>query len=355
MDIGQLIPPPDFLQVQWGWFQLLQTGTFFCHLLVMNVMLGAAIISLWYQVATPDSAVAQLTAQKLPFSIAFAVNLGVAPLLFLQVLSGHFIYVSSILMASLWLSVVAVLIISYYAAYIYQLRYEDLAVLRGIPAGVMVAGLLYIAFIFSANMALMENPNAWPEYFARPEGWILNLNDPRLMPRFLHTVLGAVATAGLALALYGDYRQERGHSCPEHMVAGGCRLFSYATIANFGVGFWYLGSLPTGIFRQPGLAGKLMAFCLLLAIATTALAVINGLRERARQALAFLLLTLLAMTLVREFARAILLAPWRDYGEIPLRPEYSPFIFFLLVLGFGVFLVVYMARLVLSGLSGGQR
>ena len=46
MDPALLLPSPDAIPVPWGWFQALLLFTFFCHILLMNVMLGTACIAL---------------------------------------------------------------------------------------------------------------------------------------------------------------------------------------------------------------------------------------------------------------------------------------------------------------------
>ena len=41
-------------------------------------------------------------------------------------------------------------------------------------------------------------------------GWRLNLDDPSLVPRYLHMLLGAIAVAGAATALLGWTRHATG-------------------------------------------------------------------------------------------------------------------------------------------------
>ncbi len=128
MDPALLLPSPDAIPVPWGWFQALLLFTFFCHILLMNVMLGTACIALsgHFSRGGERGADSHRLAGVLPFTIAFAVNFGVAPLLFVQVLYGQFVYVSSILMARFWLAVIALLIASYSLAYLYKYRYDRL-------------------------------------------------------------------------------------------------------------------------------------------------------------------------------------------------------------------------------------
>ncbi len=68
----------------------------------------------------------------LPLVIAFAVNFGVAPLLFLQVLYGHFIYTSSILMGIFWISIIPALIIALLRSLSLRFSVQALSV-RSVP------------------------------------------------------------------------------------------------------------------------------------------------------------------------------------------------------------------------------
>ena len=87
-----LIPGTDAIPVAWGWFEFLLLLTFVLHLLFMNTMIGAAVISLVDNFrARKGPLIGSLgwdISRKLPWIIAFTVTLGVAPLLFVQVLDG---------------------------------------------------------------------------------------------------------------------------------------------------------------------------------------------------------------------------------------------------------------------------
>ncbi|MEJ2057351.1 MAG: hypothetical protein P8X39_05885 [Desulfofustis sp.] len=118
------IPTADTIPVAWGWFQFLLLLTFPVHLLAMNAMIGGLTIGIvqHFRGGETPARLAHRIAFSLPLVIAFAVNFGVAPLLFLQVLYGHFIYTSSVLMGIFWISVIPLLIVAYYGAYLYDFK-----------------------------------------------------------------------------------------------------------------------------------------------------------------------------------------------------------------------------------------
>ncbi len=345
---AHLIPTPDPLQVPWGWFQLLLSTTFLLHILAMNIMVGWAIITFCNHAFNQSiPAENQLISQKLPFTIAFTVNFGVAPLLFLQVLYGHFMYTSSVLMAVFWLSIVALLILAYSAAYIYNLQFTRMSGLHTLVSGIIAVLLLAITFLFTNNMSLMVSPESWVRYFDHPQGMLLNFGDPTLLPRYLHSVFASVAVGGLALGLYYDWQRRRGDQTAAAHIPLAMNWFVYATISNFGVGTWYFGGLPTTIRTVTGVAGAFLLGFLLAGIAAAILSLIYGLQHRVRHAAGAVLGAIICMVTVRELVRRQTLAPWFSTSDLEVVPQYSPLILFLLIFAAGLYLVWWMIKLVL--------
>ncbi|MCX5869627.1 MAG: hypothetical protein NTY00_03115 [Deltaproteobacteria bacterium] len=345
---AHLIPTPDPLQVPWGWFQLLLSTTFLLHILAMNIMIGWAIITFCnhafnQKIPTEN----QLISQKLPFTIAFTVNFGVAPLLFLQVLYGHFMYTSSVLMAVFWLSIVALLILAYSAAYVYNLQFAKISGLHTLISGIIALLLLAITFLFTNNMSLMVSPESWVRYFDHPQGMLLNFGDPTLLPRYLHSVFASVAVGGLALGLYYDWQRRRGNHAAAAHIPSAMNWFVYATIGNFGVGTWYFGGLPAAIRTATGATGAFLLCFLLAGITATILSLIYGLQNRVRHAAGAVLGAIICMVTVRELVRRQTLAPWFSTSDLEVVPQYSPLILFLLIFAAGLYLIWWMIKLVL--------
>ncbi|MBW1641793.1 MAG: hypothetical protein JRJ76_03035, partial [Deltaproteobacteria bacterium] len=232
MNIENLIPSPDSIPVPWGWFWLFLMITFFLHLLLLNVTIGTGIISLVKSIRGKenDLKTAKDLGVKLPYAIAFTITTGVAPLLFIQVLYGHFIYTSSVLMASYWLSIIALLLMAYYSAYIYDFKFDALGSSRSIFIAVSVIIFLIVAFFFSNNMTLMLMPEAWKAYFSNSRGTILNLYEPTLYPRYLHFLFASIANGGLFLALLNDFRSRKGNNDSRGNILLGLKWFTFAFI-----------------------------------------------------------------------------------------------------------------------------
>lgn len=342
-----LIPTPDAIPVPWGWFYVLLMLTFLLHLLLMNAMLGGGIIALMSSLRKDEQNIlaSKEFGYKWPYTIAFAVNLGVAPLLFIQVLYGHFIYTSSILMAVWWFSIVGMLILAYYSAYIFDFKFDTLGSMRTLFAGFSVVLLLIVAFMFTNNMTLMLQPERWSEYFNNSRGGLLNLNDPTLIPRYLHFVTGAIAVAGLYLAIVSRFNFIKSKVDPAALQELGMRYFTFATAIQVLIGLWFLISLPREVmllFMGGSAWGTiLLSLGLLLAMVVLYL---GHKRHVVKSAISIVLL-MLVMVLMRDLVRTGYLAPYFSLAELQVTPEYSPLIFFLVVFVAGLGLVGYMLKL----------
>ena len=347
MDPVSLVPAPDIIPVHWFWLHLLLTVTTFLHFVAMNVMLGTSFIAF----SSPfwrGNDVMPLNAhiaKTLPYSIAFTINLGVAPLLFLQVLYGQFFYTSSILMGVYWLSIFGLLIISYYAAYAYRLM-DDRSSMGRLYIGAAVLLLFGVSFLFSNNVSIMQMPEIWINYFSDRAGWMLNFSDPALLPRYLHFMASAVAMGGLAIALYFEIRKRRGATDGDEWIELGCNWFTVATIINFGFGFWFLGALPEAAYDPATLAGKIFFITIIGSVATIIPSVVYAQTGRIIPATAWALITILLMTLSRDILRLAYLKPYFSLSDLPYVPQYSPFILFLLALLGGIYLVGWMLKTV---------
>jgi len=352
MSPQSLIPVPDAISVHWGWFQLLLIVTFILHLLVMNAMLGSGIMALIREFHPDDRSEGynREISLKLPYTIAFTVNMGVAPLLFLQVLYGHFIYTSSILMAVYWISIIFVVILAYYAAYIYDFKFDALGGARKIFITLCVILLLWTGFIFSNNMVLMIQPANWTAYFSNPFGTLLNLKEPMLLPRYLHFVMASVAVGGLFQAFVWKMKEkQKGNAAA---VQSGLNWFSGATCIQFAVGIWFLVSLPKDKMMLFMGQSSLHTAVLVIGILVGLAALITASKGLVWLTSALALGTVTAMVLVRELLRSAYLNPYFSPENLKVIPEYSPMILFLVSFAAGIAIIVYMLKLAASGKEG---
>jgi hypothetical protein len=344
MDPAQLIPAPDTIPVAWPWLKGLLLPCFAVHLLFMNALLGTAVIG-WAHALRPGGRgldAARSVSGKLPFFMAFTINFGVAALLFLQVLFGHFLYASSILMARWWLSILALVLAAYGVAYWIDIKFDGLGSLRSLIWTFMVVALLLVGFVFVNNLTLLQDPGAWPRYFQAPAGMLWHTGDPALVPRYLHFVTASVAVGGLVMALL---RRNR----PAASRAAYMQWFAAATALQLFIGAWFFTSLPAAV-RRALMGGDTPAAVLFaVALLGVLLALVFGIRQRLGPAVAATLFTVGAMVLLRDTVRAICLAPFFTIDRLVVHPQYSPMAVFGLFLVLGLAAVGYMVRLYLKG------
>ncbi len=341
-----LIPTPDAIPVGWGWFQVLLTVTFVLHLVFMNLMLGGTIIALVNSLkgGAGNLAIARDASKKLPFSVALAVNAGVAPLLFLQVLYGHFVYTSSILMAVSWLSIIGLLILAYYGMYLFNFKFDSWGQGRNLLAAAAALIMLYIGFVFTNNWTLAVTPAKWGAYFSNPGGTIWNLGEPTLWPRYLHMVLGALAVGGLGLAAFGQFRASRGVDAAGQ-IDQGMNWFKWSTLVQMGIGVWWLIALREDAMKL-FMGGNVVATAsfgagFLLAIVSLLLGFLKKVWPTVWSTVA----TLLAMAVMREYVRFGYVREYFTPDQLKVETQYSSLILFLATFVIGIGCVWYMLKL----------
>ncbi len=345
MNPADLIPIPDPIGVPWQLFQALLLVGFFVHLLVMNAMLGTAMICLADRLRSKRGPTAGTGngAGLLPFSIAFTINTGIVPLLFLQVLYGNFIYTSSILMARWWMGAILVLMALYGGAYWYQGLYGRRPGLSLAVLAATVVGMLTMAFIISNNMTMMLMPATWQRYFQNPAGSLLNTANPMFWPRYLHMVTGALALGGLFRAVVGRWQVRCGRKDGLALVKSGLGWFVAGSALQVGFGFWLLLALRTDVMALM-LGGSVLATSLLVvALAGAGLALMFAIQARLWPTTTAALVTVGAMVLIRDIVRRAYLEGYFLPDRLQYTSRYGPFIFFLvfLILGGGALFYLY--------------
>lgn len=358
-------PPLPFPLPVWLMQTLLIAG-FFLHALPMNVVWGGSVIgAVMFFLGRKDTSSytyksAKALSISLPLFISFAITQGIVPLLFLQLLYGPAFYSSSIIMAAPWLSLLAILIVSYYIAYyiIYRVLKNDFGAKTAIKASVwmviMSIGFAAIASIFSNNMTLMQTPDKWmPLYSNNPHGLNLNLHEPQLLPRYTHFFVSSIAVTGMTLGCFGLYLTKRNAEFSTWLLKLGSRIFLGATILQIPVGLWFLKALPhshmaafmggdqlvTGVFIAS------MAL-MLVSILATAISSASGDRRLFIAGLVSNALLILAMIINRHQLRLMYLNPHVQPDAVAVSTQWDLLAIFLVSTVALILYLVWLSRLV---------
>lgn len=332
---------------------------FALHVLAMNSAVGGGLWTVWNYFRGRNAEhpysrrLANELAKMLPVLLAFTVTLGVAALLFVQVLFGNFLYASSILIGSLWLAVIPLVMVAYYGYYYVANTVDRGTSTTGYVALGSVFILLCVGFIYSNNMTLMLVPSRWPEmYRAHPNGWNLNLGDPHLYPRYLHMMNGAIAVFSAILAHIGMRKMKTDFEYGRWLVRRGATVFGVCSGIQFLLGLWLLMSVPRPImlaFLLDPLAGSLFGLSLISVIAAVVAIMVGAMAERPTKLVnagfGMMVITLALMVGMRHLLRAAYLKDYANLGALQVQPQVGVIAIFLVLFVGGLATVGYMLAL----------
>lgn len=351
----QPIPLPAPL---WLLQTLLVVG-FLLHILPMNVAFGGGITSAWLLATNKDNKesfayrLGKNLSNSLPLFISFAITQGIVPLLFLQLIYGPLYYTSSILMAVLWISILLLLMLGYYAAYTYKVKAEALKSWG--PWLLVLSTVLFgiIGFLFTNNMTLMLSPDKWSSLMhGAPSGFLLNLSDPQVIPRFVHFVVAAFAVTGLCVGCFGVYYHHKDPAYSKWLIQTGSGIFLVLTLLQVGVGFWFLFALPPEIVKnfmgqeQLGSISFMGSMVLsLVALLGTLLAWKDGSKNAFLVGLVGAVGTLLGMSVMRHMIRVYSTQSFLHPENLPVHWQWDLLVPFLILAALLVIYLVWLCKL----------
>lgn len=156
-------------------FLILGVLTWALHILAVHVVLGSLTLSLLGLLQRGNAQWQRLSAMLLNHAkvgVSIAIVLGVAPLLFVQVIYDPFWYVSNVLSARWAIAFILLLLLGYYALWLHYGRRSKHA--EKTSTGWLVMSLvllLVVGFIMHVLSYQMLSPNLWMSWYA-PGGQI---------------------------------------------------------------------------------------------------------------------------------------------------------------------------------------
>jgi len=237
------LPAPIWLM------KLLHIVTLSLHFVAVEMLLGGLLLAVLFSLfrGSPQSLVtARALARRLTVVMTFVINLGVPPLLFAQVLYGRALYTSSVLIGIYWISIIAILTLTYWLLYQFSARLDagKSAWWLGLSAWVLAG---FIARLLSTNMTLMLRPEVWRDmYSASAMGAYLPTGDPTLEPRWLLMMAGGLFIGGLwmiYLAGRSTFTAEE-----KNFLAGvGGKVAGLFGVIYLAAGVWAAGVQPEAV------------------------------------------------------------------------------------------------------------
>jgi hypothetical protein len=272
------LPAPIWL------LKLLHVVTLALHLVAVEMLLGGLLLAVLLSLSgSPQALVAaRALARRLTVVMTYVINLGVPPLLFAQVLYGRALYTSSVLIGVYWISIIAILTLTYWLLYKFSGRLEAgrSAWWIGLSAWILSG---FIARLLSTNMTLMLRPEVWREmYSSSSAGIYLPGGDPTLTPRWILMMAGGLFIGGLWMVYLGG-RSTFNVDEKRFMAGFGGKVAALFGVVYLAAGIWAASVQPdavkTGLaqhalYRFAGFAGY--GWLALVAVAVV-LAAIGGL------------------------------------------------------------------------------
>ncbi|WP_319381324.1 hypothetical protein [Thiomicrorhabdus sp.] len=146
--------------------------TFALHILFVQLMLGTSAITL-YGAFKENAYWRRLGAAMLEIakvSVSVAVVIGVAPLLFVQVIYDPHWYTSNVLSADWVIAFIVILILAYWAMYYFYFRNLKNADKTAVPSSrwsmlISLALMLVVGFIMHSLTSQILHPELWKEWY----------------------------------------------------------------------------------------------------------------------------------------------------------------------------------------------
>jgi len=351
------------------WFvQFFKWLGFTLHAVPMNLWYAGLLVALWLHLRGNEQArrFGDRLLRQMPIIVAVGVNLGVVPLLFVQLAYPKVFYPATILMAWFWLAIIGLLTVAYYGVYAYAWGIrngtKNMAGWR-LMAG-WCAALLFIAigFCFANGLSLTEHVARWPELWQRHStagaawGTALNVGDPTFWARWLlmfGLALGTTAVWALvdAFWLAGKTADD---AYGQWALGFARKLYTLSLVWTAAAGTWYVfGTWPEEL-RKTMLSWPLLGFPYnVLTIVTGAaiglpwLLVMTAPWWRSKRALAALaFLAQFGVLGINAASRQVVqnsnLKPFFDVAAVPEHVQWGPLVMFLVVFVIGLALVAWM-------------
>lgn len=234
------LPAPIWL------IKLLHIVTLSLHFVAVEMLLGGLLLAVLLSLfrGSPQSMVAaRALARRLTVVMTYVINLAVPPLLFAQVLYGRALYTSSVLIGAYWISIIAIITLTYWLLYRFTARLDagKSAWWVGLIAW-LLAGT--VGRLLSTNMTLMLRPEVWRDmYSASAAGIYLPPADPTLTPRWLTMMAGGLFIGGLWMVYLAG--RSTFTACEKRFVSGvGGKVAALFGVFYLAAGIWAAGVQP---------------------------------------------------------------------------------------------------------------
>ena len=333
------LPDYNFLSAPLWLITILHIVTLTLHFAAMNFLFGGTIVLLFGKMNDKwrDPTV-KMYVRLLPTAMAATVTLGVAPLLFVQLVYYQQAYSAAIVSGWLWLGIIDAAIVAYYFFYGASFAADGKPGRMPVFLAISFAMLLFISFVYSTVFSMAERPDLYRMLYADNQtGMVVNTDVGSWIFRWLHMVLGAVTVGGFFVGFIGRKNE------PAFQM--GKTFFLFGMVVTMLVGLAYLFTL--GDYLRPFMRSPAI-WLLMVSIVLSLGSLHFFFKKKWLGAGLMLFVSMLGMVVIRHILRLIVLEGHFDPGTIRVAPQWSVFALFLVCFVVAVGLVWYMLRLYIT-------
>lgn len=188
-------------------YLVLYLVTLMLHVVAMNYVVGGAMVvagATVYRVVgnycDATQSIVAVIKDWLPLALGVTITLGVAPILFIQLLYKHAFYTANLLLFHRWMAILPVLIIAFYLLYLQKSAWIERRsqLVRAMVALGVLAMFLFVAWSWSENHLLsLASQQEWTEHYAAGRMWY---QTPETLPRLLLWMIGSLSTLSVLVA-----------------------------------------------------------------------------------------------------------------------------------------------------------
>ncbi len=304
------------------------------HFIAMNFLFGGTVVLLLAKIHNKweNSSVATFV-KLLPTAMGTTVTLGVAPLLFVQLVYGNMIYSASIVSGWYWLMISFVAIFSYYL--LYAGSFTKTTKRKGTYLALSLIGFIYISLVYSSVFSLAEFPAQYHALYSNNQtGLAFNSDIGTWGFRWLHIVLGATTVGAWFVGLVG--RND------DKVFTEAKKFFLWGMVATMIVGFVYmmtLGEHMLPFMRSAGIWAVTVGLILSLG------SLHFFFKKRFLFSGIMIDISILCMVITRHVVRLLRLDGIYNPTTLPVDPQWSVFFIFLISFVLMIAVVWYMLRL----------
>ncbi len=336
------LPAPPFI------FDIFLVLTFALHILLVNLVLGSILLTIWGRLKGDEygrklsSSLSKLTVN----SISWAIVLGIAPLLFIQVIYDPFWYTANTLSAVWALAFLLFIALGFLFSYLFYLGGAEEG--RGNLIWTILALILFIlsGVVIHSLTVTQLYPEKWPSFTTLNNSYISSgkyLHGFEIF-RFLHFIVPSLSVIGVWLIFSSSYFRGKYEEKYLNWIENlGIKLALIFSLIQGGIGFLWLLSLPADLkfFSHP-------LFILALLVAFVFLGFLFYTKKNpSKYAIPIALLlgiTILFMSIAREALRIAYFGKvGYTFADYPVNLSVGSLILFLLTFIMGLIVVYYVA------------